>query len=575
MTTSSTNPALFGDVKRPGVWQLIRPFWVSSEKWLALLLIAIILTINFSSTYAHVALNKLHGQLTDALVALNWPVISTTMLESLAIGVVTTLLPLISVLAINYLTLRWRTWMTTRYVERWTRRSAYYQLERDNLISNGDQRIAEDINLFTDVTINLSTNIIHVVVNTVTFTIILWGLSGALSIPVGDSTVSIPGYMVFAVYLYSFAHLALSHWLGKVLIGVNMNKQTVEADFRFLGMQVRENAEQIAFFGGGEREGRRLLSRFERVRANTLLMMRKTFKLSFFQSMFAQAFSPLPTLLALPLLLSGKITLGGLTQISLAYGTVLGTLAFFPQAYQSFTHWMALANRLRDMLWALDKACEQPAGIRLENRGVALHCAGVTLQRPDGTVLARLPDWQVSAGERWLVRGRSGSGKSTLLRACAGLWPFGEGDITRPQAARMLFLPQKSYIPVGTLKSALAYPDEPDAFTDSQYRQALIDCCLAERVDSLTQFERWQQVLSGGEQQRLAMARVLLHRPDVIFLDEATSALDPETESCLYRALIEQLPNSTLISVAHRETLEHFHPHILTLTPEQGRGTPC
>ncbi|MFD3242162.1 ABC transporter ATP-binding protein/permease [Rahnella perminowiae] len=554
---------------RPGVWQLIRPFWVSSEKWRACLLIAIILTINFTTTYAFVALNKLHGQLTDALVGLNWPLIRNTMVKSLAIGTISTLLPLISVLAISYLTLRWRTWMTTRYVELWTHGAAYYQLERDNLISNGDQRIAEDINLFTEVTINLSTNIINVLVNVVTFTILLWGLSGALSIPLGSGTISIPGYMVFAVYLYSFAHLALAHWLGKVLIGVTMNKQTVEADFRFLGMQVRENAEQIAFFGGGAREGQRLLSRFIRVRNNTLLMMRKTFKLNFFQSIFAQVFSPLPTLLALPLLLTGKITMGGLTQITMAYGMLLNTLAFFPQAYQSFTQWIALANRLRDMLWALNKARDRPAGIRLAYGGTALCCEALILLRPDGTVLSRLSHWQVKSGERWVVRGRSGSGKSTLLRACAGLWPYGEGTITRPQTVRTLFLPQKSYIPVGTLKSALAYPDGPDTFTDLQYRQALVDCCLAERTGSLTQTDRWQQVLSGGEQQRLAMARALLHRPDIIFLDEATSALDPETEGRLYQALLDRLPSSTIISVAHRKELAHFHQHILTLMPEQ------
>lgn len=570
MKAQSTNKTLPNDGNRPGVWQLIRPFWVSSEKWLALLLIAVILTINFTTTFAFVALNKLHGRLTDALVALDWPQISNVMVQSLAIGTLSVLLPLISVLAINYLTLRWRTWMTARYVERWTQHPAYYQLERDNLISNGDQRIAEDINLFTEVTINLSTNIINVVVNVVTFTIMLWGLSGTLSIPLGGGTLSIPGYMVFAVYLYSFAHLGLAHWLGKVLIGVNMNKQTVEADFRFLGMQVRENAEQIAFFAGGEREGRRLLSRFVRVRDNTLLMMRKSFRLNFFQSVFSQIFSPLPTLLALPLLLSGKITLGGLTQITMAYGTLLSTLSFFPQAYQSFTNWIALANRLRDMLWALNKARDQAKGITLESRGDALSCASLTLMRPDGAVLSHLPLWRVSPGERWVVRGRSGSGKSTLLRACAGLWPYGEGKITRPLAARTLFLPQKSYIPVGTLKSALAYPDEPDAFTDEQCRRALEDCCLAVRADSLTQTDRWQQVLSGGEQQRLAMARVLLHRPDFIFLDEATSALDPETERRVYQALIDQLPNSTLISVAHRKELEHFHQHILTLSAGPG-----
>ncbi|TCV93525.1 putative ATP-binding cassette transporter [Biostraticola tofi] len=571
MKTQADNQQLPNDGNRPGIWQLIRPYWVSSERWLAFALLGLILTINFTTTYAHVALNKLHGGLTDALVALDWPLISMTMLKTLGIGVVSTIMPLISVLAIEYLTLRWRTWMTKSFISHWTRHPAYYQLERDNLITNGDQRIAEDIKLFTDTTINLFTNIIYVVVNVTTFTIILWGLSGALSIPLGERTLTIPGYMVFAVYLYSFAHLALTHWLGKVLIGVNMHRQTVEADFRFLGMQMRENAEQIAFFGGGDREGQRLVSRFGRVRDNTLLMMRKTFKLSLFQSMFAQVFSPLPMLLALPLLLSGKITMGGLTQITMAYGTLLSTLAFFQQAYQSFTNWVALANRLRDLLWALSKARDQLAGISLTRQGTALFCDGLTLFRPDGVVLSHLPHWQVNAGERWVVTGQSGSGKSTLLRACAGLWPYGEGSIIAPEGVRTLFLPQKSYIPVGTLKSALAYPLEPESFTDQQYRQALEDSCLAERADSLTESGRWQQVLSGGEQQRLAMARVFLHRPDFIFLDEATSALDPDTEYQLYQTLVEKLPDSTLISVAHRKSLEQFHHHILTLAPGQDK----
>lgn len=546
---------------------MILPFWKSHEKWLSFVLLTIILTINFTTTYAYVALNKLHGRLTDALIALNWPVISTTMVYSLVIGALTTLLPLVSVLAINYLALRWRSWMTANFVKTWTTHPAYYQIERDDLISNIDQRIAEDINLFTDTSISLSTNIINVLVNVVTFTIILWGLSGALQIPVAGHIFSIPGYMVFSVYIYSFFHLGLSHWLGKVLIGVNMNKQTVEADFRFLGMQLRENSEQIAFFTGGRREQQRLLSRFERVRDNTLLMMRKTFKLNFFQSMFSQVFSPLPTLLALPLLLSGKISMGGLTQITMAYGTVLSTLAFFPQAYQSFTNWLALVNRLRDTMWALNKALNQHAGITITRSGNTLCCNEITLRRPDGNPLSHLDSWRVNSGERWMVRGRSGAGKSTLLRACAGLWPYGEGKVTLPKGARMMFLPQKSYIPVGTLKSALAYPEESATFSDEQYRKALTDCCLEERVQSLTQVGRWQQILSGGEQQRLAMARVLLHRPEIIFLDEATSALDPLTETTLYQALIKQLPDSTLISVAHRKELEQFHQHVLTLVP--------
>lgn len=559
---------IVSDDLRPGIIELIKPFWMSSEKWLAILLVAVILFVNFTTTYAFVTLNKLHGKMTDALVALDWSAISSTMIYTLAIGCISVLLPLISVLSIQYLTLRWRTWMTKYYVGKWMSCAHYYKIERDGLVTNSDQRIAEDINIFTEVTINLSTNIINVVVNVITFTIILWNLSGALNIPFGSTTLSIHGYMVFAVYLYSFAHLGLVHWLGKVLIGVNMHKQTVEADFRFLGMQIRENSEQIAFYGGGKHELSSLTSRFERVRANTILMMRKTFKMNFFQSLFSQVFSPLPTLLALPLLLTGKVTLGGMTQITMAYGTVLSALSFFPQAYQSFTQWQALANRLRDMQWAMNKADNLVTDISLVREGSHLVCRQLALSKPNGSVLTYIDHWQVLPGERWLVMGRSGSGKSTLLRACAGLWPYGSGSVISPDPDRALFLPQKSYIPVGTLKNALSYPSAADSFSDEEYQQVLIDCHLTGLIHSLTVYDRWQQVLSGGEQQRLAIARALLHRPAFIFMDEATSALDAETEIQLYQAIMTRLPDSALVSIAHHIELKKLHSHCLDLTPE-------
>ncbi|WP_413724865.1 ABC transporter ATP-binding protein/permease [Sodalis sp. RH16] len=552
---------------RPGNMDLIKPFWTSSEKWPGILLLSIILGINFTTTYAFVALNKLQGNLTDALVALNWTSIRSTLLDTLGIGSISVALPLVGVLSIQYLTLRWRTWMTNNYLERWTEKRHYYRIERENLISNSDQRIAEDINLFTEITVNLSTNIINVIVNVVTFTLILWNLSGTLSLPLGDISVNIHGYMVFAVYLYSFAQLALVHYLGKVLIGINMNKQTVEADFRFLGMQLRENAEQIAFYNGGDRELNSLRSRFNKIRQNSLLLMRKTLKINLFQSVFSQLFSPLPTLLALPLLLTGKISLGGLTQITMAYGSVLSALSFFPQAYQSFTQWLALANRLRDLQWAMNKADQQQSQIILKTEGTSLLCRDLVLTRPNGVTLTHLSSWQVSPGERWLITGRSGCGKSTLLRAFAGLWPYGSGFISVPRPSSTMFLPQKSYIPSGTLKNALAYPADPDSFTDEQYRQALADCQLTERANSLTVVECWQQVLSGGEQQRLAIARLLLHRPAFIFMDEATSALDSETENHLYRSVITRLPGSAMVSIAHRPELTQFHSHCLTLTP--------
>lgn len=553
--------------ERPSIGQVLLPFWLSSEKWLALGLLSVILTITFAGTYGYVTLNDIQGKLTDALVALDWQALKPLFISSLLLGTLTVLLPIVSSYVTDYLVLRWRTWMTHVHLEKWTRNAHFYALERDALITNADQRIAEDIRETVSQTVILFTSVIGVIVSTITYTVVLWNIAGALDFTVFDHQFSITGYMVYAAYLYYFFQLLISHWLGKTLIGLNMHKQTVEADFRHQGMQLREYAEQIAFYGGGEREKRYLVERFARVRANTMRILSRTFFVMFGQSFYAHLLNLLPTLLALPLLLSSKITYGEMISIVGAYGMLSGAISFFPQAYISFTAWLALTNRLRDLQWAINKAEQQQSEINyLHSIGPFLHCEQLSLRTPQGKALARLDSWTVEKGQRWLIKGRSGSGKSTLLRAFAGLWPYGAGQICLPQGCQSLFLPQKSYIPTGLLKDALCYPHASSDFTDDQCRQALIDCCLPTLTDSLSVRERWQQTLSGGEQQRLAMARVLLQRPGFIFLDEATSALDPETEHRIYNALIEQLPDSTLISVAHRESLARFHSHTLDLT---------
>lgn len=577
MTSSSSaldghTPELLGNhpdrlsAERPSIAQVLLPYWFSKDKWLALALLGIILTITFTGTYGHVALNKIQGQLTDALIALDWTALKPLLVMSMLLGLLTVLLPSISSYITGFLELRWRTWMTHSYLERWMRNSNFLKLERDGLISNPDQRIAEDIRLTVDQTLNLATSLISVVVNTVAYTVLLWNISGALDFKLLNQPISLPGYMVYVAYVYCICHLMLSHWLGKVLIGLNMHKQTVEAEFRHQGMLVREYAEQVAFYRGGEREKSHQLERFERIRKNTLNILLRTFKLNIGQHIFAHAFSLLPTLLALPLLLSGKISYGDMVRIAGAYGMLSNTIAFFPQAYMGFTNWLALTNRLRDLQWAVNKAELQKNQITYSETGnCELYCRELKLRTPLGTPLAVIKQWQVEKGQRWLIKGRSGSGKSTLLRACAGLWPYGEGQIQLPTGCRSFFLPQKSYIPAGTLKDALCYPHDATQFDEEQCRKALQDCCLSGLADSLSVNQMWQQTLSGGEQQRLAMARVLLHKPDFIFLDEATSALDPHTEHALYSALLEQLPSSALISVAHRESLATFHPHTLDL----------
>lgn len=553
--------------ERPSIGQVLLPYWLSSEKWLALGLLSVTLAITFTGTYGYVALNALQGKLTDALVALDWQALKPLFISSLLLGALTVLLPIVSSYVTGYLVLRWRTWMTHIHLDKWTRNAHFYALERDELISNADQRIAEDIRETVSHTIQLITSVIGVIVSIVTYTVVLWNIAGALDFTVFDHQFSITGYMVYAAYLYCFFQLLISHWLGKTLIGLNMHKQTVEADFRHQGMQLRENAEQIAFYGGGERQNHYLVERFARVRANTMHILARTFFVMFGQSAYAHVLELLPTLLALPLLLSNKITYGEMVSIIGAYAMLSGAISFFPQAYISFTAWLGLTNRLRDLQWAINKAEQQHSEIKfLHSIGPSLHCEQLSLSTPLGKALVQLESWTVEKGQRWLIKGRSGSGKSTLLRAVAGLWPYGAGQICLPRNCQMLFLPQKSYIPTGLLKDALCYPHASGDFTDDKCRQALIDCCLPALIDSLSVRERWQQTLSGGEQQRLAMARVLLQRPDFVFLDEASSALDPETESRIYNALTEQLPDSTLISVAHRESLARYHSRTLDLT---------
>ncbi len=557
---------------RPRLRDLILPYWTSRDSWRGWILLAIKVVLMFTSVYLAVWSNKLSGQVVDAMVKREWDGLLPVLALAWTAGMLTMLVSMVvSFTVLEFLQYEWRTSMTRWFLHEWTRHRTYYAIERDGCVDNADQRISQDIARFVELTLFLLLNPIHVVVSAVSFTFVLWKLSGTLSFTFQGIDFAIPGYMVYLVYAYSAGALLVSHLAGRPLIKLFNVRQTVEANFRYQGMQLRENAEQIAFYDGGDQERRRMEQSFEAVRENWRAIIFRTVKMVLARETYLHTGSLLPTAAALPRYLSGAISMGDVTRISGAFVQVSSSLTFFTQAYANFTEWWALGNRLRDLLGAVEAVRAQPTEIHIDRTGgTDIAVQGLALRKPGGEPLASIPPLRLQQGERWLLRGTSGAGKSTLLRAVAGIWPYGEGEIRHPGAGRLMFLPQRSYIPQGTLKAALCYPGQPGDFDDERVRQVLREVRLPELADRLHDTDRWQQKLSGGEQQRLAIGRALLQRPDYLFLDEATSALDPDTEQALYQALLEALSHGTLVSVAHRESLAGYHDHVLDLTSLRG-----
>lgn len=561
------------DRVNPSFWRrvegLIGPYWSSEEKWGAIFLLVAIMAMNLGMVYVQVLLNRWIKDFYNALQTQDRAAF-LLQLGRFAKLAAAYIVQAVYMLYLNQmLQIRWRRWLTSNYLSLWLGHQAYYRMQfLEGPSDNPDQRISEDISSFIELTMALSIDLVSAVATLISFVTILWQLSGTLSIPLGSlGTLNIPGYMVWAAVGYSAIGTWLTMRVGNPLVQLNFNQQRFEADFRFSMARLRENSESVALYGGEAHEQADFLARFRSVVTNYWNIMRRRKKLNWLTSGYNQAAIIYPVLMAAPRFFAGKMHLGGLMQTVAAFSSVHNALSYLVNSYTTIASWNAVLNRLTGFTWAIEKieTLKKTQDLkRLDSPDHFLYVRSLNVFLPDRSVLLKDLDLRLKPGDSLLVTGPSGSGKSTLLRALAGIWPFSSGTVFFPARAKVIFVPQKPYLPLGTLRQALYYPYMPPE-AERQLPEILDLCHLTHLSARLDENDNWAQALSLGEQQRIAFARILLQRPDVIFLDEATASLDEEMEEALYRLIRSRLGHATVVSAGHRSTLLAWHESRLQL----------
>jgi putative ATP-binding cassette transporter len=567
------------------LWVLSKPYWFAEERqpirllgrtvlvkesWIARTLLALIVILSVLAVYMSKLINSWNARFFNALQDKN----ADAFWYELQYWVVLVALLIVAIVyrlwLQQMLTIRWRRWLSEVYFRDWLADRTYYRME---LVSQGtdnpEQRIEADCANFAERTLSISLGLLLQVMTLVTFSIVLWELSGSFVLPILGG-LAIPGYMMWAAIAYAVVGSVATYMIGRPLVRVNFNLERYNADFRYRMVRIRENAESIALYRGEADEERRLRSAFGRIYDTWWDLMRYTKRLSWLTSFYGQAASIFPFIVAAPQYFAGKIQLGVLTQTADAFAQVQIALSWFVDTYPRLAEWKAGVDRLTSFSEAMvraKQAAEHTAFETSAQEKPELTLRDVEVRLPNGVLLLKDVDLTIRHGESVLLRGPSGSGKTTLFRVLAGLWPFGKGRIGLPRDARVLFLPQKPYLPIGTLREVLSYPETPDHYTDEACREVLEACRLGHLVPRLEDSSNWSLALSGGEQQRLAFARTLLYRPTWLFLDEASSALDEPTERRMYELLAERLPGATIISVAHRPSVEALHGRQLVIDP--------
>lgn len=549
-------------------WRLMSSYWHSQEKWKARGLLAGVIALTLGQVYMLVLLNGWNNDFYNALQQRAfesfWPLIG----QFAGFAFWHIIFAVYAVYVRQILEIKWRKWMTDKYLDRWLGHQTYYRLQvagQDDM-DNPDQRIADDVNSFVNLTLGLFVGVLKQATSLVAFVVILWNLSGSLDIPLGDTVLSVPGYMVFVTLIYSIVGTWLAHKVGRKLIRLNYDQQRFEADFRFSMVRVRENSESVAFYGGEKPELQNFRERFALVIGNFWGLMKRTKLLNFYVNGYAQIAIIVPVLMCAPQYFNGTMQLGGFMQTISAFGRVQDALSYFVESYDSIAQYVAVIRRLGGFAGHMEEAEALTSSFGFtKNTSNALQLWQMDIALPDGRQLAEKLSIAVPAGKRLLISGGSGAGKSTLLRAIAGIWPYGTGEISLPTGWRTMFLPQRPYLPLGSLRRAIYYPQPVPENTDDNLTGLLERFGLQNLAGQLDAVDDWSRILSLGEQQRLAFIRILLLRPDIVFLDESTSALDEPREAQAYEILHQLLPQMAVVSVGHRSSLLNCHDKQLVL----------
>ena len=541
-------------------WGLISPYWSSSDKWSARLLLASVVALALGMVYLNVLFNDWNRDFYNALENKNYIVFKEQLWQFSILAFIFIVVSIYKIYLTQALEIRWRSWMTNQYMKDWLENQSYYRIEQTASADNPDQRIAEDLKFLTSGSLSLSLGLLSSVVTLISFVGILWSVSGPLSFLIAEQEWVVPGYMVWFALLYAGLGSLIVAWIGKPLVKQNFNQQKFEADFRFGLIRIRENAEAVALYRGEQEEQHELEGHFKEIRENWWAIMKTTKKLNIASTFYAQFAVIFPFLVGAQRYFSGAITLGGLMQISSAFGQVQSAFSWFIDGFGQLAEWKASVNRLSTFHSTILAMQKQESEIIITHNNVgAILIEQVSLDLPHGIKLTEKFDAMIHDGERILLSGPSGCGKSTLFRALADIWPYGTGTIEIPAVKKLLFLPQRSYLPINSLRAAINYPASVTAYKDLAIIHYLELCKLPHLIPKLDEVDNWCHRLSPGEQQRLAFVRALLHRPNVLFLDEATSALDAETEKELYELIIQELPESAIISIAHRASVASYH----------------